>query len=112
MTLSDINTLVGTLSSILQSSGVTPTDRDWADQYAEACQRINERLGQCARMIDEGSSVQALMLAEEKPNLLDAAAALSFAKSREWRDACALNGLRQPEKLDHNAVHKLNELYN
>jgi hypothetical protein len=112
MTLSDISTLISKLSIILQSSGVTSTDRDWADQYAEACQRINERLGQCARMIDEGSSVQALMLAEEKPNLLDAAAALSFAKSREWRDACALNGLRQPAKLDQNAVHKLNELYN
>lgn len=112
MTLSDINALVSKLSAILQSGGVTANDRDWADQYAEACQRVNERLGQCARMIDEGSSVQALMLAEEKPNLLDAAAALSFAKSREWLDACALNGLRQPAKLDQNAVHKLNDLYN
>jgi hypothetical protein len=111
-TLSDITGLVSKLIASLQQGGPTAVDRDLADQYADACASANGRLVQCARMIDEGSSMQALMLAEEKPNLLDTVAALSFAKSAEWHDACGLNALRQATKIDRNAVHKLNELYN
>lgn len=112
MTLSDITTLVNKLVRNLQSGGASVSDRDLAEEYAEACLRINERLSQCARMIDEGSAVQALMLAEEKPNLLDAVAALSFAQSAEWYESCALSALRQAPKIDRNAVHKVNDLYN
>ncbi len=112
MTASEIKTLVGQLATILKDGGPSATDRDLADQYAEECQSVNERLAQCARMIDEGSSLQALMLAEEKPNLLDAVAALSFAKSTDWHEGCALNALRQAPRLDRSAIHKLNELYN
>jgi hypothetical protein len=109
--LADIESLVSRLGAVLQQSGPGATDRDLADEYAEACISINERLSQCSRMIDEGSSMQALMLSEEKPNLLDSVAALSFAKSTEWHEACALNGLRLAPKLDRSAVHKVNELY-
>ena len=111
-TLSDISGLVSKLTTSLQQGGPAANDGDLADQYAEVCASVNERLIQCARMIDEGSSMQALMLAEERPNLLDAVAALSFAKSSDWQEACALNALRQAPKLDRGAVHKLNELYN
>ena len=112
MTLGDITTLTNKLAASLQSGGPSPSDRALADDYADVCNRINERLLQCARMIDEGSAMQALMLAEQKPNLMDAVKALSFAKSAAWREGCALNALRQAPKLDHNAVHKLNDLYN
>lgn len=110
-TLADINTLVARLAALLQQGGPAASDRDYAEQYSEYCSSVNERLSQCARMIDEGSSMQSLMLAEEKPNLLDAVAALSFAKSTEWHEACALNGLRLAPKIDRSAVHKVNELY-
>ena len=112
MTLGDITTLTNKLAASLQSGGPSPSDRALADDYADVCNRINERLLQCARMIDEGSAMQALMLAEQKPNLMDAVEALSFAKSAAWREGCGLNALRQAPKLDHNAVHKLNDLYN
>jgi hypothetical protein len=110
-TLADIQSLVSRLVAVLQQNGPSSADRDLAEDYAETCLAINERLSQCSRMIDEGSSMQALMLSEEKPNLLDAVAALSFAKSTEWHDACTLNGLRQAPKIDRAGVHKVNELY-
>lgn len=112
MTLSDINFIVNRIAAVLQSGGPSSAERDLADQYAGACHKTNERLLQCARMIDEGSSNQALMLAEQRPNLLDAVAALGFARSAEWQEACKLNGLNPAPKLDRSAVHKLNELYN
>ena len=112
MTLSDLTMLVNRLTTSLQAGGPSASDQDLADDYAEACVRINERLVQCSRMIDEGSSVQALMLAEEKPNLLDAVAALSFSQANNWHEACALSALRQAPKIDRSAVHKVNELYN
>lgn len=110
-TLADIKVLVARLTALLQQGDPSASDREYAEQYGDYCCSINERLSQCARMIDEGSSMQALMLAEEKPNLLDAIAALSFAKSNEWHEACELNGLRQAPKIDRAAVHKVNELY-
>jgi len=110
-TLADIDTLVGRLVVLLQQGGPSASDRDYAEQYGDYCASVNERLSQCARMIDEGSSMQALMLAEEKPNLLDVVAVLSFAKSTEWHEACRLNGLRLAARIDRSAVHKVNELY-
>lgn len=110
-TLSDVNQLIVRLTSTLSQGGPTTADRDLADQYADLCVNINARLAQCSRMIDEGSSMQALMLAEEQPNLLDSVAAVSFAKSLEWQEACALNALRQAPKIDRGAVHKLNDIY-
>ena len=110
-TVTDISQLIIRVVDKLSQGGPTALDRDLADEYADLCVSINARLAQCSRMIDEGSSMQALMLAEEQPNLLDSVAAVSFAKSVEWQEACALNALRQAPKIDRSAVHKLNEVY-
>jgi hypothetical protein len=72
---------------------------------------VNQRLEQCAVMIEKGSDYQALQLAETEPELLDMAGQLAFSEMREWAEFCQQNQLSVPEKIDAKGVTILNELY-
>jgi len=112
MTLGEAKSLVDRLVAKLGSPVPASSDQGLASEYAAACAEVNARLAQCARMVEEGSSVQALMIAEEKPGLMDMVAVLGFAKQADWIAYCQESGLTVPEKATKGAVRVLNDLYN
>jgi len=111
MTIGEAKAVVDKLQSCMTQAGGAALAFDAASSYAAISAAANRRLAQCARMIEEGSALQALMLAEEKPPLLDLVAVLSFAKRNEWIAFCQENGLPIPPQLDKNATNALNNLY-
>ncbi|GAB4239121.1 MAG: hypothetical protein OHK005_00270 [Candidatus Methylacidiphilales bacterium] len=82
-----------------------------ASEYAQACQEVNTRLEQCAKLIKAGSEHQALQVAQSYPPVLDLVAELEFARIDEWRDLCGEEGLTLAEPLDVRTVRRLNEIY-
>ena len=112
MTLGEAKSLVDRLAAKLGSPVPSSSDQSLASEYAAACADVNARLAQCARMVEGGSSLQALMIAEEKPGLMDMVAVLGFARQAEWIAFCQENGLTVPEKASKGAVRLLNDLYN
>jgi hypothetical protein len=111
MTIGEAKAVVDKLQACMAQAGGAASGFDVASSYAASCAATNRRLAQCARMIEEGSALQALMLAEEKPPLLDLVAVLSFAKRNDWVVFCQENGLPVPPQLDKNATNALNNLY-
>lgn len=111
MTIGEAKAVVDKLQACMAQAGGAASGFDAASSYAVSCAATNRRLAQCARMIEEGSALQALMLAEEKPPLLDLVAVLSFAKRNDWVVFCQENGLPVPPQLDKNATNALNNLY-
>ena len=111
MTIGEAKAVVDKLQACMAQAGGAASVFDAASSYAVISAATNRRLAQCARMIEEGSALQALMLAEEKPPLLDLVAVLSFAKRNDWLAFCQENGLPIPPQLDKNATNALNNLY-
>ena len=111
MTIGEAKAVVDKLQACMAQVGGAASVFDAATSYAAISAATNRRLAQCARMIEEGSALQALMLAEEKPPLLDLVAVLSFAKRNDWVAFCQENGLPVPPQLDKNATNALNNLY-
>ena len=111
MTIGEAKAVVDKLQACMAQAGGAASVFDAASSYAAISVATNRRLAQCARMIEEGSALQALMLAEEKPPLLDLVAVLSFAKRNDWLAFCQENGLPIPPQLDKNATNALNSLY-
>jgi hypothetical protein len=111
MTLGEARSLVNRIAGLLATPSPAIDGFQQAEAYARVCNLAARRLAQIANMIEEGSSLQALMLAEEPPALLDLVAILNFAKRNEWITFCQENGLPVPAQLDKNATNALNNLY-
>jgi hypothetical protein len=111
MTIGEAKAVVDKLQACMAQAGGAASAIDSATSYAAISAATNHRLAQCGRMIEEGSALQALMLAEERPPLLDLVGVLSFAKRIDWVAFCQENGLPVPPQLDKNATNALNNLY-
>lgn len=111
MTLAEAKQLVDRLTARMAGRPSAISDLDLASEYATACEEANRRLAQCARMVEDGSGLQALLFAEEKPPLMDLLGVLGFAKQREWLDLCEEYSLPLPPQTDRHALNALNDLY-
>ncbi|MBE2180755.1 MAG: hypothetical protein IAE97_09815 [Chthoniobacterales bacterium] len=111
MTLADAKRLVDHMNARLSGRPVAASELDLASAYTEACRAANQRLAQCARMIEDGSALQALLFAEEKPPLMDLLGVLGFSKQRQWLEFCGENSLPLPMPFDRHALNLLNDLY-
>lgn len=106
-----IERLVRRIREALESGAVDAPLASLADELVTVVEHVNRRLDKCETVIAEGSEYQAIQMAEEAPNLLDAVATLSFPKAEEWTELCQTQRLPVPASLNESAVRKLNAIY-
>lgn len=81
-----------------------------AVDFAAECARVNSRLEQIREIVDSGQELQALLMAENPPSVLDEASRLQSIFT-EWTTICTEHGLAMPPPLLSNAAQRLNLLY-
>jgi hypothetical protein len=111
MTLNEVERLSRRIADLVDGRTLPSEAAKLAEDYALHCRRANNRLQQCAMMIQAGQKHQALELAETPPAVIDLAAALAFPKLEAWRVICMENHYAVPEQLDSRAIRMLNDLY-
>jgi hypothetical protein len=81
-----------------------------AADFSKECSKVNARLEQIREILDSGQELQALLMAENPPPVLDEAARLQ-AVFDEWSVVCEQHGFDIPPPLISNAAQRLNLLY-
>ena len=111
--MADTSELVDRIRAFLQGSDQTLRDfvPGMAAAYAEACAEVNQRLGQCDRLLQKGLRSEAIHLADAEPNLLEALATLDFPERSDWEALVALYQLAEAPALIGVAAEALNAAY-
>ena len=81
-----------------------------AADFAKECVKVNARLEQIREILDSGQELQALLMAETPPAVLDEASRLQ-AVCEEWKTVCEEQGFDSAPPLLSNAAQRLNLLY-
>ena len=82
-----------------------------ASAYSDACSEINQRMGRCHRLLQQGLRSEAIQLADAEPRLLDALAALDFPERADWDGLLQIYDLPPAPKLAVDQAQFLNEAY-
>jgi hypothetical protein len=83
----------------------------YASDFAKECRTVNARLEQIREILDGGDELQALLMAEIPPAVLDEAATLTFPQAKEWKLICEQNGLEVAPDILMSAAQQLNLIY-
>ena len=91
----DHHQLVDQIRAFVQSSDQTRNAllESLASSYAEACVEVNQRMGRCHRLLQQGLRSEAIQLADSEPNLLDSLAALDFPERADWDELMQIYNL-------------------
>lgn len=81
-----------------------------AADFAKECAKVNARLEQIREILDSGQELQALLMAETPPPVLDEASRLQSV-FEEWQAICEEQGFDSAPPLISNAAQRLNLLY-
>ncbi len=105
--------IVDQIRTIVQSSDQTKSSLldGLASAYSEACSEVNQRLGRCSRLLQQGLRSEAIQLAESEPKLLDASAALDFPERTTWDELVGAYGLTPATRINVEAAQQVNEAY-
>ncbi len=85
----------------------TPEIEDLAEQYAELCEVVNERLIKCGDFLDKGMRSEAVHEMQVPPPLLEQVDVLNFREVTKWRNLCEDLGLRVFTPLRVDIVDRL-----
>ncbi len=109
----DYHQIVDQIRGIVQSSDQTRSERleQLAVEYATACGEVNQRLGRCQWLLQQGLRSEAIQLAETEPKLLGAIASLDFPERPDWDELTGVYGLAAAPKLLVEAAGFLNAAY-
>jgi len=84
----------------------------YAQQYAEECTKLNDRLKQCLPHLRDGNISEAVRLAEAaSPNITETFNLLDFADRQDWIDVCQALSLETPPPLAAGIFQELNDAY-
>jgi hypothetical protein len=111
--MADHQQIIEQIRGFLQASDQTRNERleSMALAYSEACAEVNQRLGRCQRLLQQGLRSEAIQLAEAEPRLLDAFETLNFPERVEWDDLVEIYSLGAAPKLMVEARGALSEAY-
>jgi hypothetical protein len=111
--MADHHEIVEQIRAFLQASDQTRNERleGLASAFAEACVGVNQRLGRCQRLLQQGLRSEAIQLAESEPRLLDAATSLDFPERAEWDELVAIYSMTEPPRLSSEARTALLDAY-
>jgi len=93
------------------SQAVTDEVREAAAAFAALCATANDRLRQCAMLLQKGLRAEAVHLADAPPNLLDMVAALDLPDPEGWAELCQRNDMPVPPPLQLDRAAQLNDAY-
>src|SRR5438094_137245 len=111
--MSNYRKIIEEIGAYMRSSDQTEDARikELATTYAEACREVNDRLGQCEELLQQGLRSQAVELAEVEPRLLDAIALLDFPERAGFEEVAAAYGWQRQHALKLECADQLNEAY-
>lgn len=111
--MADYERVVEFLRDFRTSPVQTVTDevREAAVEYARLCAVANDRLRQCAVLLQRGLRAEAINLADASPNLLDLVAALDLPDPEGWAEFCQRSDLPVPPQLQIDRASQLNDAY-
>lgn len=98
------------VEKVRQSLRLGGSDAGLAMDYSRECANVNARLEQLREILDSGQELQALLMAETPPSILDEASLLQSV-AEEWKASCVVNGLESAPELQFQAAQRLNLLY-
>ncbi len=109
----DYHQIADQIRSFVQSSDQTRDGSfdSLASAYNEACTEVNQRMGRCSRLLQQGLRSEAIQLADSEPRLLDAIAALDFPERADWDELLRIYDLPPAPKLAVDQAQFLNESY-
>lgn len=79
-------------------------------EYAELCDRVNERLLQCVLYMRKGYRSEAVRLCSLDHNLLEVLTQLNFAEAAEWNGICQEMGI-SPPPLRFDLAEEINGVF-
>ncbi len=111
--MSEYHQIIDQIRGIVQASDQTRNDRmaQLAADYATACAEVNQRLGRCQWLLQQGLRSEAIQLADSEPRLLDAVGELDFPERSGWDELVGAYGLAAAPALLMEAAGFLNEAY-
>ncbi|MHB1560290.1 MAG: hypothetical protein ACYC61_22795 [Isosphaeraceae bacterium] len=111
--MADYHQIIDQVRIFVQSSDQTRSERleQLAADYATGCAEVNQRLGRCQWLLQQGLRSEAIQLAQAEPRLLDAVATLDFRERAEWDELVGIYALTAAPKLMVEAAGFLNEAY-
>ncbi len=109
----EYRSLITNIRNFVSSADHTRTDAaaGWAQQYAAACQDVNDRLRRCADFLRQGLRSEAIHLAESPPDVLDMVATLDFPELAQWLDVTTQYNWPAAPALDFDAAAAVNQAY-
>jgi hypothetical protein len=109
----ELHQIVDQIRAIVQSNDQTRSAilDGLSSAYAQACGDVNQRLGRCHRLLQQGLRSEAIQLAESEPKLLDASATLDFPERAAWDELVAIYNLTPASKIQIDAAQFLNQAY-
>ncbi len=87
----------------------TPAVHEMAQQYAEICRSLNDRLAKSAEFLQKGMRSEAVQEATEPPSVFSLADTLHFAELKKWRNLCLDLGMTPPPEIDTATTERLQE---
>jgi hypothetical protein len=111
--MADHYQIVDQIRAFVQSSDQTRNGflESLALTYADACVEVNQRMGRCHRLLQQGLRSEAIQLADSEPKLLDVIAALDFPERVAWDEVVQIYELSAAPKLAVEQAQFLNEAY-
>jgi hypothetical protein len=111
--MADYHQIADQIRAFVQSNDQTRTSSldHLATAYVESCIEVNQRMGRCHRLLQQGLRSEAIQLAESAPRLLDAVAALDFPERADWDELLQIYELPVAPKVAINHAQFLNEAY-
>lgn len=87
----------------------TPEAEELAEQYADICTALNERLIKCGDFLDKGMRSEAVHEVSVPPPLIELVDVLNFREVSKWRNMCEDLGMRVFPLLRLDIVDRLRE---
>ena len=83
-----------------------------ADQYFNACQLANQRLGELDRLLTKGLRSEAIMLSQSYfPELLEMVQILDFHMLPRWNELCERKGIKVAPFINGQIASDLNKAH-
>ena len=111
--VSAVRTLIDSINDYMNAADQTDDDsiRMIWSSYCDICLQANQRLGECAELIDNGCWYEAVRLAEVEPDLLNVIGQLDFECREAWEQMGVDYGWRRLATVVFDRAESLHEAY-
>jgi len=112
--MADLTTLIEDIRATLAHPNLASPEEMpiYAQQYAEECTKLNDRLKRCLPHLRSGNIAEAVRLASTPPpDITETFNLLDFAERQDWIEVCTALELSLPPVLSVGMFQELNDAY-